>query len=46
MDIHLVFSFVFYHDSENMAIDNAAKQENFPLGGVDYDSLLEIYSHS
>lgn len=24
----------------------AAKQENVPFGGVDYNSILEIYSHS
>ncbi len=27
-------------------LKSAAKQEIIPLGGVDYNSKLEIYSHS
>ena len=29
-----------------MVIDNNAKQEIIPLGGIEYNSILEIYSHS
>ena len=29
-----------------MVIDNNAKQEIIQLGGIEYNSILEIYSHS
>ena len=36
----------YYHKSEIIATKNAAKQEIIPLGGIEYNSILEIYSHS
>ncbi len=29
-----------------MAIETAAKQDIIPLSGIEYNSILEIYSHS
>ena len=36
----------YYHESEKIAIDKAAKQEKSHLSAVIYNSELEIYSHS
>ena len=30
----IIFLFLFYHESESKAIENAAKQEIDPIGGV------------
>ena len=36
----------YYHKSEIIATKNATKQESVPLDGIEYNSILEIYSHS
>ena len=40
--MYLTYVFEFSNNSNK----NAAKQEIIPLGGVDYNSILEFYSHS